>query len=378
MRQNLWRAMLKSFSQHMMPATLGFFALVPFAPAGPPEDNFRIAALTPPWLDTKPLPSYWPRARMWQGIPGIERAPGGRLWATWYTGLLGEGKGQNYCLLVTSGDDGKTWSKPVAVYDPSRQLIGGDSNDPALWVDPNGKMWWIVNRLMKVPDQPSRTVWGFYTEEPDAAFPEWKGPVFLGYGNELNKPTVLKDGTWMFTVDWFYRTPSENPLLTKEAKLYRFTGYDTPTEYVGGVFIPDSPFAEHMFIERKDGSFWMLARTTYGIAQIESRDGGRTWSEATPFTQEFGVNTRFFLRPLKSGNILLVANDHPKNRCNMTAFLSKDEGKTWPHKLVLDERGAVSYPDGTQGDDGFIYITYDRGRYYKDQQEILFAKITEA
>jgi len=25
-------------------------------------------------------------ARTWQGIPGIERAPNGRLWAIWYTG----------------------------------------------------------------------------------------------------------------------------------------------------------------------------------------------------------------------------------------------------------------------------------------------------
>jgi hypothetical protein len=37
----------------------------------------------------------------------------------------------------------------------------------------------------------------------------------------------------------------------------------------------------------------------------------------------------------------------------------------------------VSYPDGTEGADGFIYVTYDRGRYEKDEQEILFAKFTE-
>jgi hypothetical protein len=34
-------------------------------------------------------------------------------------------------------------------------------------------------------------------------------------------------------------------------------------------------------------------------------------------------------------------------------------------------------PDGTEGSDGFLYVTYDRGRYEKDEQEILFAKFTE-
>ena len=41
-------------------------------------------------------------------------------------------------------------------------------------------------------------------------------------------------------------------------------------------------------------------------------------------------------------------------------------------------RHAVSDPDGIEGSNGFLDITYDRGRYNKDEQEILFAKITEA
>lgn len=75
-----------------------------------PDGTFGITTLTPPWIDVKPGPAYWARMRLWQGIPSIERAPGGRLWATWYTGGVGEGKGHNHALLVTSGDDGRTWS----------------------------------------------------------------------------------------------------------------------------------------------------------------------------------------------------------------------------------------------------------------------------
>ncbi len=46
--------------------------------------------------------------------------------------------------------------------------------------------------------------------------------------------------------------------------------------------------------------------------------------------------------------------------------------------MLLDERSCESYSDGTEGLNGFLYITYDRSRYEKDGQEILFAKITEA
>jgi len=353
-------------------------AVTALANAGAPVDTRGITALTPPYLETNPGPTYWPRVRMWQGVPGIERAPNGRLWACWYAGLLGEGKGQNYCQIVTSNDDGKTWSKPVAVYDPSRQLMGGDVDAGTLWLDPNGKMWWIFNRIMVMPGQPTRTAWGFYTENPGDAKPQWKGPVFLGYGLSLNKPFVTSAGEWFFTTDYFYEHKNEDPRLNKGAHIYRFAGYDKPAEHVGYCDFKDAIFSEHMLVERNDKSLWMLARTKYGIAQAESHDGGETWTELEPFTKAFNVNVRFFFRRLRSGNLLLVYCDDPKERATLTAMLSKDDGKTWPYKLLLDERKPVGYPDGFEDEKGQIYITYDHGRYLKDMQALLFAKITEA
>lgn len=51
--------------------------------------------LHPARLVFSPGPEYGPQTRRWQGIPGIERAANGRLWATWYSGTDGEGPG-NY------------------------------------------------------------------------------------------------------------------------------------------------------------------------------------------------------------------------------------------------------------------------------------------
>ena len=49
-------------------------------------------------------------------------------------------------------------------------------------------------------------------------------------------------------------------------------------------------------------------------------------------------------------------------RSHLTAFVSKDDGRSWEGGLMLDERGGVSYPDGQQTADGTIYITYDFDR----------------
>jgi len=331
-----------------------------------------------PVLITESGPRYSSAARKWQGIPSIERAPGGRLWATWYAGLQGEGQSGNFQVLVTSADDGKTWSEPVVAFHP-HPVDTSNTGDGHLWVDPKGRMWFFLNRYLASDKPPHpRTVWAFYTENPDDARPRWSAPTLVSYGLVLNKPTVLKNGEWLNPIDFFSGDPNAtDPRWGKGAKVYSSTDQGRTWNFKSELQIPDVTFGEHMFVERKDGSIWVLARTKYGIAQSESHDGGKTWSVGEPFTKEFNVNTRFYLRRLNSGRILLIVNNHERQRRNMTAMLSDDEGKTWPHKLLLDER-TTSYPDATaETKEGFFYVIYDQDRYRKDSQQILFAKLTE-
>jgi len=355
-------------------AILSLLAL-PLAHAAEPVSPAPIQ----PKLITNPGPEYAHAARKWQGIPSIEVSPGGRLWATWYGGSAGEGEAGNYQMLVTSGDDGRTWSDPVAVFQP-QPADTSHTGDGHLWTDPQGRLWWVVNRLLR--DDPSplgfRTSWAFLNTRPDDAQPQWSEPILLGPGQGLNKPTVLSTGEWLNPLDNFSAVPkATDPRFTKGAKVYVSTDKGTSWSFRAAVAIPEVIFAEHMIAERKDGSLWLLARTTYGIAQSTSSDRGQTWSPGEPFTREMNVGTRFFLRRLKSGRMLLVVNDHPKARKNLTAMLSDDDGRTFPHKLLLDER-STSYPDGTETADGSLYIIYDQQRYTRDAQQIIFAKITEA
>jgi predicted neuraminidase len=71
---------------------------------------------------------------------------------------------------------------------------------------------------------------------------------------------------------------------------------------------------------------------------------------------------------------MLVSNNST-TRNKMSAFLSKDGGKTWPHKLVLDERENVSYPDADQTSDGTIHVVFDRER--TGAKDILYCRFTE-
>jgi hypothetical protein len=332
-----------------------------------------------PELITQPGPEFGHAARKWQGIPSIEVSPGGRLWATWYGGPASEGDPGNHQTLVTSGDDGLTWSDPVAVFQPqpAAQARCGDGH---LWTDPQGRLWWVINRFLGSDPSPlgPRTSWAFLNTRPDDATPQWSAPVLLGAGLGLNKPTVLSTGEWLNPLDIHsVDRKATDPRLTKGAKLYVSTDHGASWSFRSSADIPEASFAEHMVAERKDGSLWMLARTTYGIAQTTSTDRGLTWSPGELFTREMNVNTRFFLRRLQSGRMLLVVNNDPKARKNLTAMLSDDDGRTFPHRLLLDER-TTSYPDGTETKNGSLYLIYDQQRYTRDAQQILFARITEA
>lgn len=314
----------------------------------------------------KPGPEYGPDKRNYQGIPTIERAPEGRLWAAWYAGKVWEDK-YNYVLAATSGDDGKTWSDPKLVIDPD----GDDerrASDPCLWLDPGGKLWlfwWMNGGGLHV-------TLAITTENPDDENPAWTAPRALFPGVMLNKPIALKNGDWLMPAAIWKRDDSARVMISKD-------GGET-FSLLGAANIPPERrnCDEHMIVERKDGSLMMLARTAeHGIGRSISRDGGRTWTPVEDYLPN--ATSRFFLRRLASGNLLLIKHgpiDSRIDRSALTAHLSEDDGASWKGGLLIDERKNVSYPDGTQGPDETIRIIYDweRGR----DKHILMAAFTEA
>jgi len=335
-------------------------------------------ALRPVVLDLEPGARYGPEARAFQGIPGLERAPGGRLWATWYAGGEGEGEA-NYVVLATSGDDGRSWSGPVLVVDPPGPVR---AYDPCLWIDPGGRLWLFWAQSYQWWDGRAG-VWAATTDEPDAERPRWSAPRRLADGIMMNKPTVLADGSWLLPVAVWEREATADPAHRRTSALgtgaHAVASTDRGASWSlrGTALVPDRVFDEHMVVQRRDGSLWMLVRTAFGIGESTSEDGGATWGEGRRSGLR-NVNSRFFLRRLRSGRLLLVAHEPPdgRTRSHLVARLSDDDGRTWSGPMAVDDRAGVSYPDGVEAPDGRIYLVYDYNRT-KDKQ-ILMATFTEA
>ncbi len=327
------------------------------------------AYLCAPEVVMPPGPKYADDLRKFQGIPGIELAASGRLWATWYGGGIGEDR-NNHVLLATSEDGGRAWSDVRLVIDPD-----GDGPvrafDPCLWHDPDGRLWLFWAQEYEGQNDPGG-VWAITTRQSDADNPLWSEPVRFCDGVMMNKPTVLSPREWLFPVARWHCEGS--------AGVYSSSDQGSTWCSLGQATVPaeeDRSGDEHMIVERKDGNLWMLVRTTYGIGDSISTDRGRTWSPVRPSEIQHPTS-RFFIRRLRSGNLLLVKHGPigtRTGRSHLTAFLSRDDGRTWLGGLLLDERDGVSYPDGVQAPDGTIYIVYDYAR--RGAKEILLAKFAE-
>jgi predicted neuraminidase len=336
--------------------------------------------------------------RRFQGIPGLARAPAGRLWAVWYAGGTGEGP-ENYVIGVSSDDDGNTWSGAKFVIDPPGDVR---AYDPVPWVDPQGRLWIFYAQSFRWWDGRAG-VWAIVTDEPDKPNPRWTEPRRLMDGIMMNKPTVLKNGDWLFPVSIWAREPERDSTRERYvpdphrmwdpnqvgAHVYRSSDQGRTFSRSGSVKIIEPIFDEHMIIERQDGSLWLLARNRTGMAESFSVDGGQTWSESKPASIPH-INSRFFIRRLKSGRLLLVKHNprldtnwlngkaSPQvwnQRSHLTAYLSDDDGKSWYGGLLLDERIPVSYPDGDQAPDGRIFVIYDFNRH--TDKEVLLSRFTE-
>lgn len=308
--------------------------------------------------------------RKFQGIPSLAISAEGRLWATWYAGKTPDEDQNNYVVIATSGDKGKSWSEKHIV-DPDEE---GPLRafDPELWVDPNGVLWSFWAETIG-HDGAKAVLWAQVNKNMDNENSNWSKPFKITNGVMMCKPTVLSSGEWVFPVSSWKGTAFSAKMIVSldEGKTFFKRGAcDVPADIQN--------YDEHMIVERKDKSLWMLVRTKYGIGESVSNDKGETWSNLLPSNIQHPP-ARFFIRRLQSGNLLLVKHgliDKKSDRSDLTAYVSKDDGKTWSKGLVIDARKGVSYPDGQQDKDGVIHIIYDYSR--TDAGQILMAKFNEA
>ena len=313
--------------------------------------------------------NYKPESRKFSGIPSLAVSPEGRMWVVWYAGITPGEDFNNYIVVATSEDNGKTWSE-VLVIDPDGS---GPVRafDPEVWIDPTGKLWVFWAQTIG-HDGTVAGVWSLTIKNPNVVDSDWSESRRLTDGVMMCKPIVLSSGEWVL--------PASTWRLTdKSAKAIVSTDEGQTWQELGAVNVPEKfrNCDEHMILEKKNGDIWMFVRTNYGIGESISSDRGYTWSPLVPSGIQHPA-ARFFIRRLHSGNLLLVKHgpiDMKTGRSHLMAFVSKDDGLSWSNGLLLDERPGVSYPDGQQTSDGRIYITYDYNR--SKEQNILVTSFTE-
>jgi len=381
-----------------------------------PEDvsqNFPygITGKTPPSLirinyeGQEPYHKHRINLRIFQGCPQVEISEGGRLWATWFGSNVQAERApyhkDQFSIISTSADDGRTW-KEVFVFDPS-ELLGGGASDPMLWRDPEGNIRFIGLRNIdfRGKDEFASSAWEFTMLDPENEHTAWTAPRLLGNKNiSVMKPLIFPDGTIMRSMDDFKLVGVPDKVRIRFLK----EGVDGRPIFVSEFPVDnDAVFAEQMPIIRKDGSLFTFYRARKGQKFAESFDGGKSWKLGGYYPKQFSINTKCILKTLPSGRVLLVANDvqmkeengrrtyfytdengrqreltkHRTSRTRMTAWLSDDDGQTFPHRLLLCDDGQISYPSAALGKDGAIYIVYDQGRGVIGQHTIFLSKITE-
>jgi len=324
--------------------------------------------------------------RKFEQVPCIAASTDGKqLYVAWYSGGEIPGPG-NYVTLSVSLDYGKTWLNDKLVVYPN--VLTTRFFDPGLWRDKYGQvhlfygsskndLLWDgkggVNTLnvrwdgAKIAyDNPKRLTNGVMSNKPVYIAAKDQA-LFSVY---IDKPPVPADpaagpyppnGAFILSHD--YKTGSK-----EISSLVPYASVRVPDD----LRIHDEP----QLVQISTNEFLCLVRTTKGIYFSKSTDGAKSWSAVAPFTAAGPTTSaRFFIGKLKSGSLLMVLNSST-TRNNMTAMLSKDGGKTWPYKLMLDARENVSYPDVDQTADGNIHVVFDRDR--TGAKDILYCRFNES
>ncbi len=314
----------------------------------------------------------------YEGCPSIVASANGKeIYSTWYARGT---KIPNQIGVSISLDEGKAWTINKLVVQPN-----GSSkkiSDPALWRDNKGKIWlFFTSWPASIPTlYASQISW-------DGTHIQYTDPINISTGIMLNKPVCVSGKDFaLFPVSiWRNLKPSKSGKIQAGAFIHRVDykaeneSINTLTPYSELEGLTDEQWAydEHQIVQTSStGNFLALLRGKDGLHFSTSTDDGKTWTSLSPFKAvDPAAPSRFHISRLQSGNLLLILN-HSERRSHMTAFLSEDGGKTWPHQLLLDKRRKVSYPDASQTEDGAIHIIYDRDR--QEARDIIHIRISEA
>jgi predicted neuraminidase/peroxiredoxin len=284
----------------------------------------------------------------------ICQAANGDLLCLWYGGSY-ESADDQALLLARKAPSDRHWQEPHillqnAVQPPGNGVIFRDTSD-RLWI-----VWgrmegsrptrrgsgWDRCRLLQRTSTDHGTTWT--PDRPMLNEDLWCVP--------RNPPAPLADGTLVLPVEG-------NEGDVEGARFLRLAASSDQWQAVS--FTPGG--SQPAVIQRSDKSLLALMRHARNITQIESRDAGRTRTDATAEPLK-NPDSGISMTRLSNGHLVLVFNDSQTSRTPLSIVRSLDEGRTWEKPLHLESNpGEYSYPCVIQTADGKIHVSYTYRRY---------------
>ena len=337
--------------------------------------NKHDTSLIAPHFTKRQTKRFAVKNRLWQSAPSAAMTEKGRIFCVYSADSNAPDEmPTNYTVCAYSDDGGESYKTAFYAYHDHEVRM----SETLLFMSPDGVLYHFWTQSYKYFDGRGG-IWCVKCKNPDADEPKFTRPVRICDGFMADNPVVMKDSSWMFPASvWTHMKPEIHYFPEYEkASIWKSQDKGKTLSYVGGVITPVPDFTENTVFEKADGTLVMLFRTEEyagGINISESKDGGKTWSDAKPFVLP-GPSSRFMVSRFPSGALLIVTHYNFRGRNNLTALLSDDDGETWTCPLLLDERNSVSYPSGNISPDGRVTLAYDRER--TDAREILLASFTE-
>jgi len=304
-----------------------------------------------------------------QEVPGRYKHPAtvaelenGDLYIAYYGGE-GEYEGDTavYGLRLPKGSD--AWTAPQIIADTPNRSEG----NAAIWQGPDGLVWlfyvtnygptWSHARIKyKISKDGAKTWSDSYLLSFEQGTMLRSAPIVLNDGNYLlpvyHETGADREATAADTCSYFLRYDPESKEWTESNRIY---SKEFPNEQPQMVQIDDDYLIAYM---RRGGNF---EPEPNGMAfRSESRDGGRTWSPATP-SQFYNPNSALDFIRLRNGHLLMAYNDsNAAERMPLTIAISTDNDRTWPHsRNIVNQAGdTAAYPAAIQTKDGRIHVVY--------------------
>lgn len=331
----------------------GNFTLPPLAQPG--QDAYLSGELIYP-LDNKPTPECHAST--------IVETPSG-LVSAFFAGT--HEKNPDVGIRVSRMVDGKwTWPEEV-VNGVQNDTLRYPLWNPVLFQPKEGPLMLFYK---EGPDP--RTWWGMLITSTDDG-KTWSQPQKMGTDEKIghllgpvkNKPIQLEDGTII--------SPSSTEIKLEDGDVdwmvhFEISKDNGKTWEVVGPINDGKEFdaIQPSILTYPDGKMQVLCRTRQNvISQSWSEDQGQTWSKMTA-TELPNPNSGTDAVTLADNRQLLIYNhttkegEEPKGR-NMLNLAISDDGINWKPVMTLENKPAkagYSYPAIIQTSDGMVHITY--------------------